>query len=402
MPAKRPRLSAARRAAGQTQESLAEALGVDRSTVVRWEAGETEPQPWLRPKLATALGVARDELADLLGDPGNSTGDVVGLNRSPDLSSLDGLRCNLNDAMSESHVTGTRLEDWEQTVAEHGRASRDRPPALMLADLSTDLAELYHELSCCRSLIARRRLTRTAAQMAGLMCLALIKLDERSAFRGWARTARIAATEADDAVTHSWVRAQEAYGHYYGGDFAEAIAVAQHAQRLVDRTPCAGAVLAAALEARAHASRSDHESTRAALDRAAVLLSFLDNAVVTDSAFGYTEAQLCFHEGNAFTHLHDTALAWPAQKRALELSPPSDYMDRTLVLLDRAQCLAQDGELDGALSCMTGALGSLNERQRQGIITARARMTLAALPPPQRVLPAVRELRDLLTEPSEV
>ena len=53
----------------------------------------------------------------------------------------------------------------------------------MLADLSADLTELHQELNRCRSLVTRRRLTHTVAQMAGLMCLALIKLDERSAFR---------------------------------------------------------------------------------------------------------------------------------------------------------------------------------------------------------------------------
>lgn len=40
--------------AGHSQEQLAERLGVGRSTVVRWERGEMEPQPWLRPKIARA------------------------------------------------------------------------------------------------------------------------------------------------------------------------------------------------------------------------------------------------------------------------------------------------------------------------------------------------------------
>jgi transcriptional regulator with XRE-family HTH domain len=66
MPWKREPLSRARKAAGFTQEELAERLGVDRSTVRRWEAGETEPQPWLRPKLARTLGLSRERLAELL------------------------------------------------------------------------------------------------------------------------------------------------------------------------------------------------------------------------------------------------------------------------------------------------------------------------------------------------
>ncbi|EGX58721.1 hypothetical protein SZN_16425 [Streptomyces zinciresistens K42] len=68
MAAKRMGLVRRRKAAGHTQESLAEFLGVERSTVGRWESAETEPQAWLRPKLARALKVSADELQALLDD----------------------------------------------------------------------------------------------------------------------------------------------------------------------------------------------------------------------------------------------------------------------------------------------------------------------------------------------
>lgn len=73
MAAKRTGLARARKAAGLTQESLAEAMHIDRSTIVRWESGQTEPQPYLRPKLARMLGVSLAKLEDLLA-PGQPAG----------------------------------------------------------------------------------------------------------------------------------------------------------------------------------------------------------------------------------------------------------------------------------------------------------------------------------------
>ena len=67
--APRDRLAARRRALGLTQEDLAARLQIERSTVVRWEAGATRPLPWLQPKLARALHVPAGQLAELLGGP---------------------------------------------------------------------------------------------------------------------------------------------------------------------------------------------------------------------------------------------------------------------------------------------------------------------------------------------
>jgi len=64
--AARRRLAERRKALGLTQEALADLMGVERSTVVRWERGETAPQPWMRPRLAKALRVSTDRLGELL------------------------------------------------------------------------------------------------------------------------------------------------------------------------------------------------------------------------------------------------------------------------------------------------------------------------------------------------
>lgn len=55
-----------RQTVGLTQESLAAALDVERSTIVRWESGKAAPQPWIRPRLTEVLQVSKDQLAELL------------------------------------------------------------------------------------------------------------------------------------------------------------------------------------------------------------------------------------------------------------------------------------------------------------------------------------------------
>jgi tetratricopeptide (TPR) repeat protein/transcriptional regulator with XRE-family HTH domain len=64
--ARRERLARRRKALGLTQEHLAVLLAVERSTVVRWERGDTEPLPRIRPKLAKALKVSPERIEVLL------------------------------------------------------------------------------------------------------------------------------------------------------------------------------------------------------------------------------------------------------------------------------------------------------------------------------------------------
>lgn len=157
-------------------------------------------------------------------------------------------------------------------------------------------------------------------------------------------------------------------------------------------------VLAAALEARAHAALSPAraEVAKAALHRAGNLLEELADNEINDSAFGYNEAQLHFHCGNAYTHLGDTRAAWQAQQQALALYPETDFLDRALTRLDRTICLARDGDSAGALEYAAATLVPLTDDQREGLIRMRGQEVLNAIPRQQKALPAVRQLRELL------
>ncbi|MEN3613269.1 helix-turn-helix transcriptional regulator [Plantactinospora sp. ZYX-F-223] len=106
---KRHRLCQRRKALGYSQERLAELLGVERSTVVRWESAETDPQPWHRTRIAEVLRVTLDQLDDMLCDVvtpirrGQIMGDDSRHSSSTAVRAelLSGLRAFLTDYLPE-------------------------------------------------------------------------------------------------------------------------------------------------------------------------------------------------------------------------------------------------------------------------------------------------------------
>jgi transcriptional regulator with XRE-family HTH domain len=384
------RLAELRAEHGLSLRQLGERAHFSRGFLWDLEAGHKLPSPASAARLDQALA-AGGRLAALAA-PAPHARDFA----DPPVLTLEALRWQVTEAVTATELSPAAVDDWEQTAIEHGRATRHSQPAALLGNIAADFAELCSQLRRRQSSSTLRSLTRVTAQLAGLMFLTLIKLDEQDAARSWARTARVAAQEAGDPMLQSWVRAQEAYVHYYSGRYGEALAVAHHAQALVGGSPCVGAVLAAALEARALGKVRRGKDARVAIGAAEAILGALDAESVTASAFGYNEAQMRFHEGNALTHLRDIEGAWLAQQRALELYPDSDYLDRALVRLDRASCLAQDGDPSEAMRYATEALVSLTDEERQGLLTVRGREVLRSLPPAAQVMPAAKDFQGLL------
>jgi hypothetical protein len=307
------------------------------------------------------------------------------------------VRRMLDDTLAEGMISAALLDDWDASVSYYGYRTRDTPAPLLLSDLSGDLRELRLAIDRYRSASALPRLVLTAARMSGLVCLTLVKAGDRQAWRRWGRTARHAASESGDTTVLAWVTAQESYGYYYAGDMPGAVACARSAIGATS-VPCVGAVLAAALEMRAHAAMGDAPAVMSALDKAEQIHGRLVGGDLAASAFGYAESQLRFHAGDALTRLGDTGAARPVLARALELCNPGDYMDWALIRLARAACLVSDGDSDAGLSYAAETLLALDGPKRQGIITGRGRELLAALAPAQRASRSAREFCSLLDD----
>jgi transcriptional regulator with XRE-family HTH domain len=306
------------------------------------------------------------------------------------------LRVGLTDAFAAALLNDASVDDLEQQALQIGKATRFRSPESLVLDLQSGLVEVKRIIAHSRSEIVSRQSARVAAQMSGLMSLSLLKLDDRIGARNWVRTARLLAAQTNDRKLRSWVQAQAAYFHFYDKDLPGTIEAAQYSQDLESGNPGVGSALAAAVEARAYAIMDQSEDAMRAMSNVETYLDRLPGEANVPSAFGYNEAQFRFHQESALTRLGEVAKALQVQERALLIIPPEDFMDRALVLLDRADCLTMGGEISSAIELATTTLSGLDSAQAQGIIANRAHETLLALPPEETRRPEALELRDAI------
>ena len=309
------------------------------------------------------------------------------------------LHAGFAEQLAAGPMTAASLEEWQFTIARHGRATRYRPERELLSDLLADFSDLRTLLNHRHPPTARKQLLSACSYLSGLVALTLLKLGDPSA-RDWWRTGRTAATQADDRPTLAWIYAQESYQLYYGGDRDGAAELAASAQQLAGGLPCVADALAAPLEARVHALAGRRDDMVNALSRAERAVARLAPEDRQPSALGYDEAQLAFHAGNAWTSLHETEHAWEQQQRALELYPEENRTDRTLILLDRAVCLSWDGDAATGVQLATDSVLALPVEYRSALILYRVRDLADSVTETGTQLPEVRNLRDVLALPS--
>lgn len=184
---------------------------------------------------------------------------------------------------------------------------------------------------------------------------------------------------------------------YYGAPTV-ALDQAREAKQLLGATVCASQVRARVVAARALARLGGGETeARTLIDQAETMFGRLPSGEVDNTALGFTERQFWFTVGNAYTNLGLHAEAAEAQRHALALYQPTEYLDPALIRLDQATCLLHSSQADSACELAATTIASAPEQHRSGLIIHYGREFYDALPPPARALPAARQLHDVLT-----
>ncbi|WP_184502890.1 hypothetical protein [Streptomyces botrytidirepellens] len=272
------------------------------------------------------------------------------------------------------------------TAREKNRLAIRHPSAAVISPL----LELPQPVS------TRTRLCRAAGQLAGMAAIVLHDMGGRKESREWSQTATRAAAESGDQQLHAWLLGREAMVPLNYGAPLAAAQLAEQARHTAGSTPTPAATLAAAVAARAYALSGQTDQARAALAQADRLMERLDPGQHADTWFGHSEQKHHVHLSHALTALGDTRRAQESQAHALALSAPTSTLTRTLLTIDAAACLHQNGDTDQACRSAATAFAALPTAYRTGLTHTRALDLYRSIPAQHHRETAVQQLRQAL------
>jgi hypothetical protein len=343
--------------------------------------------------------VVRRMLLRLIADP---TAAVDG----QFFGAIDRIRRRMDDALVCGTVSAIMLDEWEEATVGYGRQYLTVPPIRLLCDVLLDFGDVRRMSERRQSLEFSERLCRLAVRLAGLIGMVMINVGDQRLARSFFRTARTAADETGDRHLRAWVAVREALVPLYYGDPAEAGALARAGAGLAGSNPCVAGVMAPVLEARAlawTAARRDDASTGPALRRVRTLLAPAHEALSRlpttergDTAFGYTQRQLLFHEGDTLVMLGDHQGAEKAFTGSLDLYAPDEILDRSLISLGLARCRLEADEPVEALRLALDTLRAVPREHRSELMLRSARSLADMVAVRHGEQRAVREYREAL------
>jgi tetratricopeptide (TPR) repeat protein len=322
------------------------------------------------------------------------------------LGSVENIRRRMDDTLVSATVSPAMLDQWEESTLGFGRQYMNTPPLRLLCDVLLEFTAVRKAIERRQPVDLQERLCRMAAQLAGLCGMIMIDLGDHRMARSFFRTGRTAADETGDRALRAWVRAREALVPLYYGDPREALALAKKSRDLAGQTPCAARTMAPVVEARALAMLAGNNGARKdvvdqakrALSRARAAFAQMSTDAQEDAAFGYTERQLYFYQGDVLVKLGQTLEADVILEQALGKYSGEDLLDQTLIRFDRAQCRFIEGDVEAALKMGRQALEVIAEEYRTDLIMRPAYDLIKAVQGKHGDLPALMDFRDAVEQ----
>lgn len=381
MPAKRHRFAVRRKAVGFSQEQLAERLRIDRSTVARWEAGETVPQPWIRPQLARALQLSLDQLEHLL-----TAGEVAGTEGTERVSHAL-IHPGSTDILTVAHLRNEVQHLDEQYV--------HVPSSSLLARAGQCLGQLCFLAAHAVSGQIRRELFAVEAEAAILMGQLVWDASQRrdhASARMYLDQAVDAARQVRDPGAEGLALLRKAMIALYGErDPQEGLALAELSAETTSKVSDVLTGLAVLHAAEAHAMMGDLASCEEALAAAESRfgrVGELDRAIEL-----YSATQFGRMAGSCYLSLDDAGRAQGLlETTATALSDHSK--SQAVVLGNLALALIRQGNLDEAAGRLHEAIDVIELNRGGGglniVFTAGREMR------PWRTVPVVQDVHDRL------
>ncbi|MFF0381403.1 helix-turn-helix transcriptional regulator [Streptomyces sp. NPDC004286] len=346
MGVKRHQLVRRRRALGFTQETLAEALGVERSTVRRWESGDSSPLPFQRPRLARLLCVNTEELEDLMA--------VASVTTSGGRESVSyALR---HPSSVDLTVAAELRSDMERLTERYDAV----PSATLLAEAGQQLSKVSFVAEEAPVGRVRRELCSLQADAAMLMGQLIWDASQRRdhvSARAYYEQSLEVARHLRDPPTEGHALLRICYVALYGAnDHRQGLELALQAVRTTSTTSNALTGLGLLHAAEAHAFLGESSECERALSRAEKYLGYSDGTdaahkMLTPTHFGRL-AGSCYLSLGKFDKaqqlLQDTAsgMQGPRKSRAIVLG------NLTLTAIRR-------GDLETALVAFNDAVDEL-------------------------------------------
>ncbi|MFF7704269.1 helix-turn-helix transcriptional regulator [Streptomyces lydicus] len=325
MTSKRRRLAECRKACGLNQEEFAEAVGVDRSTVQRWENGKTDPQPWQRPKIAKVLEITASALDALLipdayapPHPPN-TWLVV----APSASDDEFEAHELARRVGASNVGKETLGRLENSFDELAMKYPVSPPQELLERVRKHSTYVAQLMDARMTIAEQRRLYIVGGWFQLLGATLHIDLNQDHAATARLQTAATLAQHAEFREIEAWCYETDAWRVLTDGDYNRALELSQVAQQLAP-SGSSVAIQATAQEGRARARLGERAETYAAINRVQQMSGALTPRKRTEHHYQYDPGKSLAYTATTLAWVGDPTAETYAREVIARLAPTDD------------------------------------------------------------------------------